>query len=46
MIRVIFNALLSCIKDLMQLSQCLLHVIHVKIQNEWLIDWRARLDFS
>jgi hypothetical protein len=37
MIRVLFNALIGCLKNFMQLNQGLFHAIHMKVQNEWLI---------
>jgi hypothetical protein len=43
MIRILFNALLSCLKHPMQLSHSLLHAIHVKVPNEWFISWRERM---
>jgi hypothetical protein len=40
---VLFNAILSCFKHPMQLSHGLLHVIHMKVHNEWLIAHREQL---
>lgn len=44
MIRVLFHTFLYCLKHLMPLRKGLLHVIHVEVQNKWLVDWRERLE--
>jgi hypothetical protein len=44
MIGVLLNAILECFKHSMQLGHGLLHVIHMKVHNEWLIAHRERLE--
>jgi hypothetical protein len=44
MIGIFLNAILGCFKHSMQLNHGLLHVIHMKVHNEWLIAHQERLE--
>ena len=44
MIGILFNAFLCYFQHAMQLTQCFLHAVHMKVHNELLVARRERLE--